>query len=71
MSAKAARHAFDPFFSEKPAGRQAGLGLTRARRIVEIHGGEIALRSEPGHGTTATIALPLPRTSAGEGSMAA
>jgi len=71
MSAKAAHHAFDPFFSEKPAGRQAGLGLTRARRIVEIHGGEIALRSEPGHGTTATIALPLPRVSAGEGSMAA
>ncbi|MCW5775264.1 MAG: HDOD domain-containing protein [Phycisphaeraceae bacterium] len=71
MSAKAARHAFDPFFSEKPAGRQTGLGLTRARRIVEIHGGEIALQSEPDHGTTATISLPLRRTSSGEGSLAA
>src|SRR5690606_10090922 len=29
LSDRALRHAFDPFFSEKPAGRQPGLGLTR------------------------------------------
>lgn len=58
MSARALQHAFDPFFSEKPAGRRTGLGLTRARRLVELHGGEIVLQSPPGQGTTVTIILP-------------
>ncbi len=59
MSARALHHAFDPFFSEKPAGRQTGLGLTRARRLVEILGGEISLQSLAGLGTTASVAVPL------------
>lgn len=58
MSERALQHAFDPFFSEKSAGRRTGLGLTRARTLVEAHGGEIRLRSRPGEGTTATILLP-------------
>lgn len=58
MSAKALQHAFDPFFSDKPAGRRTGLGLTRARRLVELQGGRIWLRSDPGEGTVATIELP-------------
>jgi signal transduction histidine kinase/HD-like signal output (HDOD) protein len=59
MSDKALQHAFDPFFSEKSAGRRTGLGLTRARALIEAHGGEITLASEQGKGTTATIALPV------------
>jgi signal transduction histidine kinase len=51
------QHAFDPFFSAKPAGRQAGLGLARAQRLIEGHGGTIDLASRPGKGTTATIGL--------------
>jgi signal transduction histidine kinase/HD-like signal output (HDOD) protein len=57
MSAKALHHAFDPFFSEKPAGRQRGLGLTRARRIAEALGGDIILDSVQGRGTTATLVV--------------
>jgi signal transduction histidine kinase/HD-like signal output (HDOD) protein len=58
MSLRAQQHAFDPFFSECPAGRRTGLGLTRARGLVELHGGSMRLRSMPGEGTTATMELP-------------
>lgn len=51
--------AFDPFFSRRVAGRGAGLGLTRARRFVELMGGTLTLESVPDEGTTATISLPL------------
>jgi signal transduction histidine kinase len=49
---------FDPFFSTKPEGEGAGLGLTIAERIAQTHGGEIAVVSVPGSGTTATLSLP-------------
>jgi signal transduction histidine kinase len=49
--------AFEPYFSTKETG--LGLGLSLTRKIVEDHGGEIALQSEPGRGTTARITLPL------------
>jgi signal transduction histidine kinase len=59
MSPKAQRHAFDPFFSEKPAGRQTGLGLTRARQAVELHGGEITVEAHGGQRTRVAITLPI------------
>ncbi len=58
LSDRAARHAFDPFFSEKAAGRQTGLGLARARRFAELHGGQVTLASAPGPGTIATLWIP-------------
>lgn len=58
MSPRTLTHAFDPFYSDKPAGRQTGLGLARARRLMELHRGQIELRSTPGIGTTATFTFP-------------
>jgi signal transduction histidine kinase len=50
---------FDPFFSTKKRGEGTGLGLPIAASIVRNHGGEIALASEPGRGTTVTIQWPV------------
>lgn len=58
MTQKTLDHAFDPFFSEKPAGRQTGLGLFRARRLVELMGGTVSLSSREGAGTRALLMLP-------------
>ncbi len=58
MSEKALLHATDPFFSEKPSGRQSGLGLALAHRLIGVLGGEIELASRPGRGTTVGVRLP-------------
>ena len=50
---------FDPFFTTKPPGKGVGLGLSLARRTVEMHGGKIDVRSELGRGTTVRVWLPV------------
>jgi two-component system sensor histidine kinase PilS (NtrC family) len=47
---------FDPFFTTKERG--TGLGLAIVHRVVEAHGGRIAVRSEQGRGSTFAITLP-------------
>ena len=59
MSEEVMRQAFSPFFSAKSAGRNRGLGLAKALRWVENHGGTIRLDSALGAGTTAVVILPL------------
>ena len=47
---------FEPFFTTKKAG--TGLGLATVKKIIEEHGGSIAIGSAPGEGTSVTIRLP-------------
>ena len=57
ITAAALTQVFEPFFTTKPQG--TGLGLAIAHRIVEDHGGEIRVQSEPWRGTRFTISLPV------------
>jgi two-component system NtrC family sensor kinase len=50
---------FDPFFTTKPAGKGTGLGLSLSYGLIQEHGGKISAQSEPGHGATFLIELPV------------
>jgi signal transduction histidine kinase len=50
--------AFDPFFTTKPTGKGTGLGLSQVYGIVRQAGGQVAIDSKIGRGTTVTIRLP-------------
>lgn len=52
-------HIFDPFYCGREAGRGLGLGLCKAWRIAELHGGCIEVESEPGCGAKFKIVLPV------------
>lgn len=56
MSPEVQAQIFKPFYSTRPGG--SGLGLPTTRRIIEAHGGTIAVQSEPGRGTKFTVRLP-------------
>jgi signal transduction histidine kinase len=56
MDAEAVARIFEPYFSTKAIG--TGLGLTIAKRNIELTGGTIRVTSAKGVGTTVTITLP-------------
>jgi PAS domain S-box-containing protein len=50
---------FDPFYTTRPIGQGTGLGLSICYSIVKQHFGAIDVESQPGHGCTFTVRLPL------------
>jgi NtrC-family two-component system sensor histidine kinase KinB len=58
-------HIFDKFVQVPGAATGgAGLGLAISRLIVEAHGGQISVQSEPSRGSTFTFTLPVAELSA-------
>ncbi|MFO0833033.1 MAG: HDOD domain-containing protein [Phycisphaerales bacterium] len=57
LTEHAMKHAYDPFFSEREAGRGRGMGLTRARVMAQALGGDIHLESAPGDGCRAVLTV--------------
>jgi len=59
VPSEARQQIFEVFYSTK-GNRGTGLGLAVTKKIVEEHGGRIAVESAPGQGSRFTIRLPLP-----------
>jgi len=50
---------FDPFYTTKPVGSGAGLGLSACYGILQEHGGEISCRNREEGGAMFTVRLPI------------
>jgi len=59
MTAEQMQHLFDPFHSTKNSDNHLGLGLFVSHEIVQQHGGDLLVDSQPGAGSTITVVLPL------------
>jgi two-component system NtrC family sensor kinase len=59
ISAENLSHIFEPFFTTKEFRHSTGLGLPIAKGIIERHGGQLTVTSEPERGTEFLFTLPV------------
>lgn len=63
ISSKEISRIFEKFYRSKDVkaadAKGSGLGLTLAKHIIEAHGGQIKVQSEPGRGSTFILSLPI------------
>ena len=59
MDPEALAHMFEPFFTTKGVGKGTGLGLSTVYGIVTQNDGAVVAASDPGHGTTVDVYLPI------------
>ncbi len=58
MTEEIMKKIFNYGFTTKPPGKGSGMGLYMCKYIIELHGGDLRVKSKVGEGTTFTIVLP-------------
>jgi PAS domain S-box-containing protein len=71
IAAELVGRVFEPFVTSKRPGEGTGLGLSICRSVVATLGGEIAVESAPGHGSTFIVTLPAAGPDQPEGAASA
>lgn len=59
LSQAALQNCFDPYYSAREAGRGLGVGLAKARRLIELHSGNISVANRAGGGGSVIVLLPI------------
>ncbi len=58
IGTKQSRHGFEPLYAKRSHDDGVWIGLSLCSRILEAHGGAIAIDNQPGRGAVVTITLP-------------